>query len=117
MNIKVSALCLAMLSVGLVACSDDNKTTAPTVEETTPESINLSLLGRYETGIFAESAAEIPAYDATTKRIFVVNAKKGLVDVLDVSKPETPYTDRCCRGLHCRSSSILLRRPTRRNCL
>jgi len=90
MNIKVSALCLAMLSVGLVACNDDHKTTAPTVEESTPESINLSLLGRYETGIFAESAAEIPAYDATTKRVFVVNAKKGLVDVLDVSKPETP---------------------------
>lgn len=90
MNVKVSALCLAMLSAGLVACNDDHKTTAPTVEESTPESINLSLLGRYETGIFAESAAEIPAYDATTKRVFVVNAKKGLVDVLDVSKPEIP---------------------------
>lgn len=91
MNLKISALCLAMLSVGLVACNDDNdQSTPPVVEEATPESISLSLLGRYETGIFAESAAEIPAYDASTKRVFVVNAKKGLVDVLDVSKPDAP---------------------------
>lgn len=91
MNLKISALCLAMLSVGLVACNDDNdQSTPPVVEEATPESISLSLLGRYETGVFAESAAEIPAYDASTKRVFVVNAKKGLVDVLDVSKPDAP---------------------------
>ncbi|MFW2033866.1 choice-of-anchor I family protein, partial [Acinetobacter junii] len=38
----------------------------------------------------AESAAEIPAYDAASKRLFVVNAQKGLVDVLDASKPEQP---------------------------
>lgn len=77
MNLKISALCLAMLSVGLVACNDDNdQSTPPVVEEATPESISLSLLGRYETGVFAESAAEIPAYDASTKRVFVVNAKK-----------------------------------------
>lgn len=92
MKSKISVLLTALLSVGLVACNDDNNTQANPVEvvEPTPESIKLSLLGRYETNIFAQSAAEIPAYDAASKRLFVVNAQKGLVDVLDASKPEKP---------------------------
>lgn len=92
MKFKISVLLTALLSVGLVACNDDNDNTTPTPEivEPTPETIKLSLLGRYETNIFAQSAAEIPAYDAETKRLFVVNAQKGLVDVLDASKPEKP---------------------------
>ena len=92
MKFKISVLLTALLSVGLVACNDDNDNLASTPEivEPTPETIKLSLLGRYETNIFAQSAAEIPAYDAATKRLFVVNAQKGLVDVLDASKPEKP---------------------------
>lgn len=92
MKFKISVLLTALLSVGLVACNDDNDNTTPTPEivEPTPETIKLSLLGRYETNIFAQSAAEIQAYDAETKRLFVVNAQKGLVDVLDASKPEKP---------------------------
>ncbi|ENW06295.1 choice-of-anchor I family protein [Acinetobacter beijerinckii] len=92
MKFKISVLLTALLSVGLVACNDDNNTQANLVEvvEPTPENIKLSLLGRYETNIFAQSAAEIPAYDAASKRLFVVNAQKGLVDVLDASKPEKP---------------------------
>ncbi len=96
MKAKMTVLA-TMLMVGLSACNDSDESnnntatiTPPVVEEVTPESISLSLLGRYETGVFAESAAEIPAYDAATKRAFVVNAKKGLVEVLDISKPETP---------------------------
>ncbi|ENX59185.1 MULTISPECIES: choice-of-anchor I family protein [Acinetobacter] len=94
MKFRISVLLTALLSVGLVACNDDNdnsKTNTPAeVVETTPETIKLSLLGRYETNVFAKSAAEIPAYDAVSKRLFVVNAQKGLVDVLDASKPEKP---------------------------
>lgn len=92
MKFKISVLLTALLSVGLVACNDDNDNSTPTPEivEPTPETIKLSLLGRYETNIFAQSAAEIPVYDAETKRLFVVNAQKGLVDVLDASKPEKP---------------------------
>lgn len=92
MKFKISVLLTALLSVGLVACNDDNNKNTNPVEviEPTPETIKLSLLGRYGTNIFAQSAAEIPAYDAASKRLFVVNAQKGLVDVLDASKPEKP---------------------------
>lgn len=59
----------------------------PPAPEPTPVSLSLSLLGRHETGIFEESAAEIPSFDAASKRAFVVNAKKGALDVLDLSNP------------------------------
>ncbi len=49
--------------------------------------LKLTQLGRYDTGLFDESAAEIVAYDADTQRLFVVNAHAAAVDVLDVSTP------------------------------
>ena len=90
MKIKFSALMLAILSVGLVACNDSNdnqEIVPPVVEETTPNSIELVKIGRYESGIFGASAAEIPAYDASSQRLFMVNAQKGVVDVLDFKQP------------------------------
>ena len=39
-----------------------------------------------------ESAAEIVAYDAASKRLFVVNAHQGRVDVVDISNPSKPST-------------------------
>lgn len=91
MKFKISVLLTALLSVGLVACNDNNDYNNKSEQiEPTPETIKLSVLGHYKTNIFAESAAEIPAYDAASKRLFVVNAQKGLVDVLDASKPEQP---------------------------
>ena len=94
MKTQFSALMIALLSVGMVACNDDQKNeatvTPPVVEEKTPNSIELVRIGGYETGIFGASAAEIPAFDAASKRLFVVNAKKGMVDVLDMTQPEKP---------------------------
>ncbi|MCB2180639.1 MAG: choice-of-anchor I family protein [Desulfobulbaceae bacterium] len=52
--------------------------------------ITLQRIGSYRTGIFAGSAAEIPAYDAKSKRIFVTNAATGNIDVLDIMDPENP---------------------------
>ena len=90
MKQSLTALCVAVCTLGLGACNDNDSSQNNVVEETTPNTIKLSLLGRYETGVFAESAAEIPAYDSASKRLFVVNAKKGLVDVLDVTTASTP---------------------------
>lgn len=56
----------------------------------TPTSIRLSTLGRYSTGIYEQSAAEIPAFDAASRRAFVVNAQSGKLDVLDLSTPASP---------------------------
>ncbi|MGK7890105.1 MAG: choice-of-anchor I family protein, partial [Leptolyngbyaceae cyanobacterium] len=53
--------------------------------------IELSLLGTYETDIFDESAAEIPAYDPTTQQLFVSNSADNDVDVLNISDPTNPF--------------------------
>ncbi|NEQ41643.1 MAG: calcium-binding protein [Okeania sp. SIO3I5] len=50
----------------------------------------LRVLGTFATGLFDESAAEIPAYDPITQRVFVVNADSAAVDVLDISDPTNP---------------------------
>jgi DNA-binding beta-propeller fold protein YncE len=55
--------------------------------------VDLSVLGTFATGKFSDddlSGAEIPAYDARTKRVFVVNGKDDVVDVLDIRDPERP---------------------------
>jgi DNA-binding beta-propeller fold protein YncE len=51
--------------------------------------LELNPIGSYGSGQWDASAAEIPAYDAATKRLFVVNATVG-VDVLDISNPFAP---------------------------
>lgn len=55
-----------------------------------PEGLRLEFLGRYETGVFDEGAAEIVAYDAVSRRVFVVNASAATVDVLDIDDPSAP---------------------------
>lgn len=59
-------------------------------QDATASSIALSYLGRYETGDFDESAAEIVDYDPATRQVFVVNANSGRIDILDISAPEMP---------------------------
>ena len=54
------------------------------------DSIRLNPIGEYTTGVFDESAAEIPAYDPETQRLFVVNGNDATVDVLDLSDPSNP---------------------------
>ena len=50
--------------------------------------INLTQIGTFNTGI--EGAAEIPAYDSSSQRLFVVNAEEDVVDVFDLSDPSNP---------------------------
>ena len=53
-------------------------------------SINLTPIGRYDSGIFDDSAAEIVAYDPSSQRLFVVNGANKAIDILDVSDPTNP---------------------------
>ncbi|WP_200932583.1 choice-of-anchor I family protein [Pseudorhodoferax sp. Leaf267] len=79
----LAAACAATLMIAACGGSGDD-------DEATPTTIALSLLGRHETGIFEQSAAEIPAFDAASRRAFVVNAHKGALDVIDLSDPAKP---------------------------
>ncbi|MDY6938317.1 MAG: choice-of-anchor I family protein [Cyanobacteriota bacterium] len=52
--------------------------------------IQLKPIGRYETGLFDEGAAEISAYDPVSTQLFVINGFNKNIDVLDLSDPENP---------------------------
>jgi hypothetical protein len=50
--------------------------------------VKLSALGTYDAG--GAGSAEIVAYDARSRRLFVVNAQTATVDILDVRNPAAP---------------------------
>ncbi|WP_405795247.1 choice-of-anchor I family protein [Streptomyces sp. NBC_01506] len=52
--------------------------------------LDLTLLGRYESGKYDEGGAEITAYDSRTRRVFTINAQAGTVDILDIRNPAEP---------------------------
>ncbi len=57
-------------------------------------SFELTQIGRYVpdnlADVFDESAAEIPAYDPASQRLFVVNGASGGIDIFDLSDPTNP---------------------------
>ncbi|MEA5582530.1 choice-of-anchor I family protein [Nodularia harveyana UHCC-0300] len=52
--------------------------------------VSLTPIGSYSTGIFDNSAAEIPTYDPVSQRLFVVNAAAKTIDVIGISDPTNP---------------------------
>ena len=90
-----AGLCLlaaALTSAALLTACGGSDTPAPTAPapEATPVGLTLEKIGSYSTGLYEVSAAEIPAFDATSQRLFVVNAQAGAVDVIDLSNPAQP---------------------------
>ena len=91
MNKWIITATSAAMMAAVVGCKSSSNSDTPQVsDEITPQSISLSYLGRYSSGVFGKSAAEIPAYDAANQQIFIVNAQKGAVDVLDASDIGNP---------------------------
>jgi len=89
-RVALAAL-LATTACGLERPTDpstDLKTTTSPASDPTPGSISLASIGSFEGG--GAAAAEITAYDAVSKRLFVVNGSLGTVDVLDVRDPSSP---------------------------
>lgn len=80
----------AIAAATLVACGGDSNTT-PSVNSS--ETNSISRLGTYNSGVFNASAAEIPAFDPISQRLFVVNAQAGAIDVLDLSDPANPVLE------------------------
>ena len=53
-------------------------------------SIELTQIGRYDSGIFDEGAAEITAFDLDSQQLFVINGADSTIDILDLSDPTNP---------------------------
>lgn len=79
-------LAAALLTSLIVAACGSSGPSGP--EELTPTGLTLTRLGGYEGG--ALGASEITAYDASSRRLFVVNGANGNVDVVDLANPAQP---------------------------
>ena len=53
-------------------------------------SINLSPMSKLRIGDFDQGAAEIVVYDTGTQRAYITNAQASSIDVISISKPESP---------------------------
>lgn len=94
---KAAVLCVALGADGACVAPDEPDSAARVsvrgdeplslAAPLAPDSISLVPLGGFQHGGFAEGAAEIPAYDPRTRRLFVVNAQAGRVDVLALGDP------------------------------
>jgi hypothetical protein len=74
----------------LIACGGGGSEPAAAPTPEAPLSVRLEKIGGYASGQFGVSAAEIPAYDSGTQRLFMVNPQAGKVDVLDLRVPASP---------------------------
>ena len=79
-----------LLSAVLAACGGGGDEPLAPAAEATPASLRLEKIGAHQTGLYEVSAAEIPAFDAASKRMFVVNSRAGAIDVIDLSDPTKP---------------------------
>lgn len=82
-------LAAASAAVLLIACGGDGDDTPPAPAEPTPTTLALRKIGGF-THTGGAASAEITAYDAASKRLFVVNGALGTVDVLNLADPTAP---------------------------
>lgn len=88
---RVLALCAAAATgFSLVVPANAAIVAKPVEHSAENAGLKLTPLGTYESGIYAESAAEIVAFHPASKRILTVNAVSGEVDILDASDAANP---------------------------
>jgi len=82
---KLSPIATLLLSALTVGCSQEKNETTNALQK-----IQLVEQGRYQSGIFDQSAAEIVTFDKAAKQTFVVNAQSGQVDILSNKNIKQP---------------------------
>ena len=86
----LAAACATALTLGLVSPATAAVVAEPVKDLADGATADISVLGSYGAGAFNESAAEIVAFHADSKRILTVNALSGKIDVLDAADPSKP---------------------------
>lgn len=88
---RSSLMATAAISLLLTACAGnkpDHAMMTNSVTNAGAHPITIVPMGEYRTGMLDEGAAEIPAFDPLSKRIFVVNGADKAIDILDMSNPD-----------------------------
>lgn len=91
MKTKSGMKCLMLGCAFFLSSTVDAGAAVPLHKKTSSNAaIDMVPIGTYSSGIFDESAAEIPAYSPVNKRLYIVKANEAALDVLDLSNPERP---------------------------
>lgn len=91
LGVSVSALVQAELSADVHTNSKPNEVSDQVDQAASATQAKaLQFLGRYSTGVFDGSAAEISAYDADTQRLLVVDGHHRAINVVDINDPTQP---------------------------
>lgn len=78
---------------GLLDADEVDTTQTQYVCQASQGKLNTGLIGRYESGIFGASAAEIVAYHRASNHSYVVNAQSGTIDGISLAGlADTPAT-------------------------
>ncbi len=80
----LAAACVAVFATGTTAVAGEVAGGNSTL------GVKLRFLGRYDSGVRGQSAAEIVQHDPLSQRLFVVNAQAKSIDVLDFAEPANP---------------------------
>lgn len=80
---------LSRLGVGLIAVGIIGSTEG-TAQQFPPQGRTLSYLGRYSTGLYNQSAAEIVSYDPATKTAFLISSVAVRLDAINLTNPKNP---------------------------
>jgi len=83
--LKMSILSLAFLPMVVFSSPNNSDVIQQKVKP-----IELRVLGTYSSGIIDDSAAEIVAYDAKSRRLFVTNASEDSIDIISIRNPRSP---------------------------
>lgn len=78
------------VSVSRLVAQSATDSDSPRAPHDSVAAIRLSFLGRYASGVYKQSGAEIVTFDPASKRAFVVNAFSGKIDVLELQDPAQP---------------------------
>ncbi|MGD9018717.1 MAG: choice-of-anchor I family protein [Desulfuromonadales bacterium] len=90
---KPILMALTMIFISAASSFGLGFSSQPNDNFTANASIRLEVAGTYASGVFDEGAAEISAYDAATKRLFITNADANTLDVVSISNVNFPALD------------------------
>jgi hypothetical protein len=84
----VATASAVLVCVGVLSACGAGNNSAVADTDPTPTGMTLARIGEYGNGTLA--AAEITAFDPSSKRLFVVNGALKTIDVLNLSNPAAP---------------------------
>ena len=92
-KVGVLALALSMALTGCVSDGDDGEQGTPGVDgndgKNLPRALDVEIVGRFATGIYGKSAAEIVQFHKSSNSAFAINGASNQIEVISLTNLST----------------------------